>query len=157
MSRAQSLAIALLCTVWMAIGPAAGLVGWAGFAGCTAYFTSPRKGADGLPMLFASVGSGSLFAFISLLLGSLAGSGVLGYAVGLGMTCVTTYLMCADARFDILGFISGAFIGSFSTFAAGGSPMVVPSLAVGILLGLACDKAGQAAARMAEDRKVQSR
>lgn len=157
MSRASSLAIALVCTVWMAIGPAVGLIGWAGFAGCTAYFTSPKKGTEGLPVLFASVGSGSLFAFLSLFLGGLAGSGILGTVVGLLMTCVTTYLMCADSRFDLLGFVSGAFIGSFSTFAAGGSLAIIPSLAVGILLGLACDKAGQAAAGAAEGRSQKSR
>ena len=35
-------ATALLCTVWMILAPMAGIPGWSGFAGCTAYFAAQR-------------------------------------------------------------------------------------------------------------------
>ena len=34
----SAFATALLCTIWMVIANALCLLGWAGFAGCTAYF-----------------------------------------------------------------------------------------------------------------------
>ena len=66
----SAFATALLCTVWMVIANATGLLGWAGFAGCTAYFAGPKKGVSALPLTFACVGSGVAYALISVHLGN---------------------------------------------------------------------------------------
>ena len=58
-----ALATALLCTIWMFFANHTGLLGWGGFAGCTAYFAAPKKGLRGLPVLLACVASGMLYAF----------------------------------------------------------------------------------------------
>ena len=52
-----ALATALLCTIWMFFANHTGLLGWGGFAGCTAYFAAPKKGLRGLPVLLAWVES----------------------------------------------------------------------------------------------------
>lgn len=138
-----SLATAVLCTIWMLLGPAVGLIGWAGFAGCTSYFAYPKSGPKALPLILCCVLCGSAFAFISLFVGGLFLDPRVSQAVSLVMTCVTTYFMCADAHFKYLSYVPGTFFGSFSTFAAGGNPMIIPSLVIGVLLGLACDMCGQ--------------
>ena len=134
-----ALATALLCTIWMFFANHTGLLGWGGFAGCTAYFAAPKKGLRGLPVLLACVASGMLYAFCCLYLGKYFPD----ETIGLTSTCVITFLMCAGGKFRLLAFVPGAFIGSFSSFAAGGDPMVIPSILAGLLLGLTCDTSGR--------------
>lgn len=136
-------ATALLCTIWMILAPMADIPGWAGFAGCTAYFAAPGKGPQSLPATFACVASGIVYALLSLNLGAMVG----GQAFGLFMTFVTTFLMCFAGASRLLAFVPGAFMGSFSTFAAGGDPHAVAGILLGILLGLACDTLGKALVR----------
>lgn len=133
-------ATALLCTIWMILAPMAGIPGWAGFAGCTAYFAAPGKGPKSLPATFACAGSGIAYALLSLNLGALVGD----QAFGLFMTFATTFLMCFAGGSKLLAFVPGAFMGSFSTFAAGGDLYVVGGILLGVLLGLACDTLGKA-------------
>ena len=133
-----ALATALLCTIWMFFANHIGLLGWGGFAGCTVYFAAPKKGLRGLPVLFACVSSGMLYAFGCLYLGKYFPD----ETIELASTCIITFLMCAGGKYSLLAFVPGAFIGSFSGFAAGGDPMVIPSILAGILLGLACDTSG---------------
>lgn len=132
-------ATALLCTIWMILAPLAGLPGWAGFAGCTAYFAAPGKGPQSLPSTFACVASGIAYALLSIHLGAIVGS----QAFGLFMTFATTFLMCFAGATKLLAFVPGAFMGSFSTFAAGGNLGAVAGILLGVLLGLACDTLGK--------------
>ena len=127
-------ATALLCTVWMILAPMAGIPGWSGFAGCTAYFAAPGKGSKSLPATFACVASGIAYALLSLNLGALVG----------GQAFATTFLMCFAGGSKPLSFVPGAFMGSFSTFAAGGDMYAVGGILLGVLLGLACDTLGKA-------------
>ncbi|MGI5946505.1 MAG: DUF1097 domain-containing protein [Lachnospiraceae bacterium] len=133
-------ATAFLCMIWMAAAGLLKLPGWAGFAGCTAYFAAPGKGIKSLPKTFACVGSGILYASLSLLF-----SGIIpGQAAGLLLTFLTTFLMCAAGNSSILGFVPGAFIGSFSTFASKGDIRAIAAILIGVFLGLACDSFGKA-------------
>ena len=58
-----------------------------------------------------------------------------------GMWCaVLTFVMCIIAKFELFDFCPGTFMGCFTTFAADGDwKMLVPSLAAGAVLGVACD------------------
>lgn len=144
-----SLATALLCSVWIFFANHTGLLGWGGFAGCTAYFAAPKKGLRSLPMILACVSSGMLYAFGCLYFERYFPN----ETIGLISTFVITFLMCAGGKYRLFAFVPGAFIGSFSSFAAGGDPKVVPSILAGILLGLACDTAGRWLCRVfAKDR-----
>ena len=51
--------------------------------------------------------------------------------------------MCVQNKIGVLSYIPGTFFGSFSTFAAGGSVLIIPALLLGIILGVCCDKSGQ--------------
>ncbi len=135
----SAFATAVLCTLWMVAATFFGLPGWAGFAGCTAYFAAPWKGVENLPKTFACVGSGILYAMLSLAAAKL----VPGQAAGLVMTFLTTFLMCAAGNSRLLAFVPGAFIGSFSTFASGGDVKAAAAMLLGILLGFVCDMFGR--------------
>lgn len=130
-------ATALLCAIWIGVAPFAGLLGWAGFGGCTAYFACPAR--PRLPIALICVSSGIFYAMTCIYLGKY----VPGMAFAILTTFIITFLMCAGPRFQVLAFVPGAFIGSFSSFAANGDLMVIPSLLAGVFLGLACDKFGQ--------------
>ena len=45
---ALSISTAILCGIWSYLAGATGLIGWAGFAGCTTYFASGKHGIPGL-------------------------------------------------------------------------------------------------------------
>lgn len=134
----SAFATSTLCTIWMLIANNVGLLGWAGFTGCTAYFAVPKKGLKALPLTFASVCSGMIYAMVSIYVGNASNLA----NVGLAFTFVTTFLMCAASKIALLAFVPGAFMGSFSTFAAGGNLMVIPSILIGVLLGYLCDQFG---------------
>ncbi len=94
----------------------------------------------------AFMGSFSTFAAGGdfLIIACLAAGLMVGFAqIGLVFTFVTTFLMCAGGKIGIISFVPGAFMGSFSTFAAGGDFMIIPSIAAGIILGLCCDTLGK--------------
>lgn len=136
---ALGLTTALLCGGWTWIAGIVGLLGWAGFSGCTSYFACPDKGLAGVKSCICCTMSGVAYALLSIKLGqylTFPNAGIL-------LTVIATYFMCVQNKVKALSYIPGTFFGSFSTFAAGGSLMIIPSILLGILLGVACDKSGQ--------------
>lgn len=133
----SAFATALLCALWIGLAPFFGLIGWAGFGGCTAYFACPPKNRFCLALICLS--SGIFYAMLSIHLSTL----VTGMPFAILMTFIITFLMCAGPRYRVLSFVPGAFIGSFSSFAANGDLLVIPSLLIGVFLGLGCDKFGR--------------
>lgn len=132
-----ALATSCIGMTWMALSSWLGVPGWAGFAGCTAYFAAPGKGVKSIPATLACVSSGIVYALLSIYIGQ-AGS-----TVSLCMTFVTTFFMCMGGSFSrLLEFVPGAFIGSFSTFAAGGDMISLVTILSGVFLGLLCDCSG---------------
>lgn len=134
-----AIATAVCCAVWGKIAGMIGLPGWAGFAGCTAYFAAPGKGLKSLPATLACVGSGIFYALLSIYVSGLFTGGTVAFL----FTLVTTFLMCAGDCTKILSFVPGAFIGSFSTFAADGSIRAVIAIIIGVFLGYVCDTMGR--------------
>lgn len=45
---ALSIATAVLCGIWSYLAGIVGLIGWAGFAGCTTYFACGKHGMSGV-------------------------------------------------------------------------------------------------------------
>ena len=132
------LSTTILCVIWSNVSPLAGLLGWAGFSGCTAYFACPDKGWKGVKSCVFTLMSGVVYAMLTLWLGN-----VLTFpGASIFVALVTVHLMCIQSNIPLFTYIPGTFFGSFSTFAAGGDWIVIPSLLLGILLGLGCDKFG---------------
>lgn len=133
-----SLMTALLCGLWGLVAGFANLLVWGGFAGCTSYFANPEKGKEAVKSCICTTMTGALYALISIKLCSIFDS----TAAFVLLTTAITFLMCIQSKIKILSYIPGAFFGSFSTFAAGGNLYIIPSILIGIFLGLACDKSG---------------
>nr|MDQ6120265.1 DUF1097 domain-containing protein [Klebsiella pneumoniae subsp. pneumoniae] len=103
---------------------ALGLLSWAGFLGCTAYFACPQGGERaGHLVLHGDERRGLALVIIH---GSALAPQVqiLSYM----MTGVVAFLMCIQARRTLLSFVPGTFIGACATFAADGDwRLVIPS------------------------------
>ncbi|RTF50967.1 DUF1097 domain-containing protein [Serratia marcescens] len=130
----------ILSGVWGWVAVSLGLIGWAGFLGCTAYFACPQGGLKGLLIGALTCCSGVFWAMAIIHGSELAPQWeLLGYL----MTGVVAFLMCIQAKQQWLGFVPGTFIGACATFAGGGDwPLVTLSLLVGLLFGYAMKNSG---------------
>ena len=136
---ALSISTALLCGIWAVFASLVGLISWAGFAGCTTYFSCGAHGKLGLKKTIFPNMAGVLCGMAIIAL-----SNVVPALGQWGVWCaVLTFVMCIISRFGLFDFCPGTFMGCFSTFAAGGDwKLLVPSLLLGALLGVACDFGG---------------
>lgn len=136
---ALSLTTGLLCGAWMEISSLFGLIAWAGFAGCTTFFAA-GGGKSGVQDALATNLSGVFWAVVTMSLTNLLG---IPHA-GTFSTIVITAVMCLQSKCKWFKFIPGAFVGSFSTFAAGGNWQgVAIALVCGSFLGYACETSGK--------------
>ena len=143
----------ILSGLWGWVAVSLGLIGWAGFLGCTAYFACPQGGLRGLVISTLTCMSGVFWAVVII-----AGSAmrpelsILGYM----LTGVVAFLMCIQAWQQWLAFVPGTFIGACATFAAQGDwREVVLSLLVGLVFGYAMKNSGLWLAKEREKSRAQ--
>mgnify|MGYP003295782513 CR=1 FL=1 len=136
---ALSISTAIFCGIWSYLAGVIGLIGWAGFAGCTTYFASGKHGVVGLKKTIIPNLTGVLCGMVIIILGNIVP--VLGET---GVWCaIITFVMCIIAKFEWFDFCPGVFMGCFTTFAANGDwKMLIVSLVIGAFLGLLCDYGG---------------
>lgn len=135
-----ALTTGILSGIWGWVAVSLGLLSWAGFLGCTAYFACPQGGVKGLLISALTVMSGVAWAQV-IIFGS-ALSPHLNFVSYL-LTGVVAFLMCIQAKNLLLSFVPGTFIGACATFAGQGDwRTVIPSLAVGLLFGYAMKNSG---------------
>lgn len=130
----------ILSGLWGWVAVSLGLLSWAGFLGCTAYFACPQGGLKGLYISGATMISGVVWALIIM-----KGSALAPHLeiVGYMMTGVVAFLMCIQAKHLLLSFVPGTFIGACATFAGQGDwKMIVPSLLLGLVFGYAMKNSG---------------
>lgn len=134
-----SISTAIFCGIFTAIAPLIGLTGWAGFAGCTTYFSCGAHGLTGLRKTLLPNLAGVLCGMAIIAL-----NGLTPFLENWGIWCgVITFVMCIVSCFKLLDFCPGIFMGCFCTFAANADwKLLIPSLIVGAFLGLACDYGG---------------
>ncbi|VDZ60398.1 Inner membrane protein ycdZ [Serratia odorifera] len=128
----------ILSGIWGWVAVSLGLIGWAGFLGCTAYFACPQGGLKGLAICALTCCSGVFWA-MAIIHGSALDPAwsLLGYA----LTGVVAFLMCIQAYQQWLGFVPGTFIGACATFAGDGNwRWVTLSLLVGAGVRLCNEK-----------------
>lgn len=137
---ALSIVTGLLCGIWSQFAPVIGLIGWAGFAGCTTYFASNSHGIEGFIVTVRQNLLGVACGMAIIYLGNMFPELPMGPLVFSGFV---TFVMCIMGKFEWFSFIPGTFVGSFSAFAANGNwQVLVPSLILGAVLGVACDLGG---------------
>lgn len=135
-----ALTTGILSGLWGWVAVSLGLLSWAGFLGCTAYFACPQGGIKGLFISACTLCSGVLWAQVIIHGSALAPHmEILGYMV----TGVVAFLMCVQAKHMLLSFVPGTFIGACATFANQGEwRIVVPSLLLGLVFGFAMKNSG---------------
>ncbi len=145
---AIALTTGLLSAIWGWVAVALGLLSWAGFLGCTAYFACPQGGLKGLVISTCTVMSGVAWALVIIHGSALAPQlEIVSYI----MTGIVAFMMCIQARQLLLSFVPGTFIGACATFAASGDwRLVLPSLALGLVFGYAMKNSGLWLATRAE-------
>lgn len=126
--------------IWGWVAVSLGLLSWAGFLGCTAYFACPQGGLKGLAISAATLLSGVVWAMVIIYGSALAPHlEILGYVI----TGIVAFLMCIQAKQLLLSFVPGTFIGACATFAGQGDwKLVLPSLALGLIFGYAMKNSG---------------
>lgn len=102
---AIALTTGILSAIWGWVAVALGLLSWAGFLGCTAYFACPQGGLKGLLISTCTVMSGVVWA-LAIIHGSALALPLefMGYI----MTGVVAFMMCIQARQRLL-FCAGDF------------------------------------------------
>lgn len=146
----------ILSGIWGWVAVSLGLLSWAGFLGCTAYFACPQGGLKGLAISAATLLSGVVWAMVIIYGSALAPHlEILGYVI----TGIVAFLMCIQAKQLLLSFVPGTFIGACATFAGQGDwKLVLPSLALGLIFGYAMKNSGLwLAARSAKTARTVSR
>ena len=130
----------ILSGIWGWVAVSLGLLSWAGFLGCTAYFACPTGGLKGLAISASTTMSGVIWALVIIHGSALAPHlEIVGYI----MTGIVAFLMCIQAKQVLLSFVPGTFIGACATFAGQGDwKLIVSSLAVGLLFGYAMKNSG---------------
>ena len=130
----------ILSGLWGWVAVSLGLLSWAGFLGCTAYFACPQGGVKGLLISTFTIMSGVAWAEVIIYGSALSPHlNIVSYL----LTGVVAFLMCIQAKNLLLSFVPGTFIGACATFAGQGDwRIVVPSLAVGLLFGYAMKNSG---------------
>lgn len=134
-----SISTAIFCGIWAALASLFGLIGWAGFAGCTTYFSCGKHGLVGLRKTLIPNFAGVLCGMAIIALNNL-----FPVTEQWGIWCaLITFVMCIISHFKLFDFCPGTFMGCFATFAATGDwKLLIPSLIIGAFLGLACDYGG---------------
>ncbi|MCC8024272.1 MAG: DUF1097 domain-containing protein [Clostridium sp.] len=125
----RSLITALLFGIWSRFSGAAGLITWAGAAGCTTYFAA-GGGREGAVKAAFSNASGIFWAILSIRLALKSVDSSL-------LMALTTCCMCMQGRFCRFTYTPGVFIGCFCVFAAGGMSFAF-ALSVFIGIGIGC-------------------
>lgn len=130
----------ILSGIWGWVAVSLGLLSWAGFLGCTAYFACPQGGLKGLAISAATLFSGVVWAMVIIYGSALAPHlEILGYVI----TGIVAFLMCIQAKQLLFSFVPGTFIGACATFAGQGDwKLVLPSLALGLIFGYAMKNSG---------------
>lgn len=145
----------ILSGIWGWVAVSLGLLSWAGFLGCTAYFACPQGGLKGLAISAATLLSGVVWAMVIIYGSALAPHlEILGYVI----TGIVAFLMCIQAKQLLLSFVPGTFIGACATFAGQGDwKLVLPSLALGLIFGYAMKTVACGWRRVVQRRRTVSR
>ncbi|MGF7480484.1 DUF1097 domain-containing protein [Providencia sp. SP181] len=136
-----SLTTAILSGLWAWVADLLGLIGWAGFLGCTAYFAYPKDGIKGLGITALTVSSGVVWGLVILHSGSYLQN--LPSFIGYFVTGFVAFFMCIQAKKQWLSYIPGTFVGTCTIFAAQGACLItIQSLLIGIVFGFSMKKSG---------------
>ena len=131
---AVGITVGLLAGVWVYLSGVMGLIGFVGVLGWASYFAA-GGGLKGVRSAFCTNMSGVLWGFVTI-----AVCNFLPGVPGILFTILFAAVMCWQAKFAILGFIPGTFIGNAAFYASGNDwKGTAVALVCGISLGILSD------------------
>ncbi|WP_019614221.1 DUF1097 domain-containing protein [Psychromonas ossibalaenae] len=92
------------------------IASWLAFLGATSYFASTDKGRKGLVQVWLTNFSGAVWAILIIAASTYIDTDFASYAA----TAVFAFCMCIQAKFSLLKFIPGTFLGAAAIFSADG-------------------------------------
>ncbi len=92
------------------------IASWLAFLGATSYFACSDKGLKGLTQVWLTNFSGAIWALLIIVASTYINSDFASYAA----TAVFAFCMCIQARFNLVKFIPGTFLGAAAIFSANG-------------------------------------
>ena len=99
-----------LCTLF-------GIPAWLAFIGATSFFASPVKGFSGLTQVWLANASGAIWAIAIISIANVFNITAVGHVA----TAFFAFIMCFQARFNLLKFIPGTFLGAIAVFSSQGA------------------------------------
>lgn len=149
LALAISITTGIFCGIWGWLSSLFGLgfATWLGFAGCTSYFASGKRGFGGVKTAFFANLTGSIWAIIAIIVSSKFPNVP---TMGFFMTGFISFAMVYQGKFPLVSYVPATFMGCFSTFGVASTgfavlsswPMVIGILFLGNLLGITCDLGG---------------
>lgn len=142
---ATALGVGFGCLLWSFVSTLFGFPTWMGFVGCTAYFAAGGGKTGGLTALCCNW-TGVFWGMGVILL---YGTGVMqdatvSLAIGALAVGFIAWIMTYQSKIGVLANVPCAFLGCFSTFAAGGDwKGMLIGVTVGVGLGFLCDYSGR--------------
>jgi cell division protein FtsW (lipid II flippase) len=104
------------------------IASWLAFLGATSYFASTDKGMKGLVQVWLSNVSGAIWAMLIVVASTYIEADFGAYLT----TAVVSFFMCFQAKFKLLKFIPGTFLGAAAVFSSNGQWM---SACLGLFVG----------------------
>lgn len=117
-----------------------GIPAWLAFLGATSFFASPVKGRSGLAQVWLTNASGALWAIVIILIADMFDM----IAVEHLATGFFAFVMCFQARCELLKFIPGTFLGAIAIFSSQGAWLITfCALFVGAVFGFMMTVSGE--------------
>lgn len=125
------------------------IASWLAFLGATSYFASTEKGMKGLVQVWLTNFSGAMWAIIIIVLSTYLAADLASYAT----TAIFAFAMCFQAKFNVLKFIPGTFIGAAAIFSANGDwTVTIIALFIGAIFGFLMTYTGEQLHKWSERR-----
>ncbi|MBB1272153.1 MULTISPECIES: DUF1097 domain-containing protein [Psychromonas] len=130
------------------------IASWLVFLGATSYFACTDKGMKGLVQVWLTNFSGTIWAMLIIVFSTYLAADFAPYAT----TAIFAFAMCFQAKFNVLKFIPGTFIGAAAIFSSNGEWMVtIIALFIGAIVGFLMTYTGEQLHKWSEHRSSDSK
>lgn len=116
------------------------IASWLAFLGATGYFACTDKGFKGMTQVCLTTFSGAGWAILIIIASTYLQGDMASYVA----TAVFAFCMCMQAKFNLLKFIPGTFMGAVAIFSANGQwTSAFMGLFIGIIFGFLMNYSGE--------------
>ncbi len=116
------------------------IASWLAFLGATSYFACSDKGFKGLTQVWLTNFTGAIWALLIIIASTYIDGDFASYAA----TAIFAFCMCIQAKFNLVKFIPGTFLGAAAIFSANGEwSSAFIGLFIGAIFGFLMNYCGE--------------